>query len=133
MKDDADDKKPGGRAFAEGGGKLPASLAVHGSGAISVATTVGYGEGSAHRDGVAGTGDSEPPQAAPALFTVMEAAEYLRVSKNYLDKLRVSGGGPVFVRLGRRKVLYRTTGRFLQLFGLESIGELPQAEDLEKR
>ena len=33
----------------------------------------------------------------------------------------------------RRKLLYRTTDRFLQLFGLESIDELPQAEDLEKR
>jgi excisionase family DNA binding protein len=41
------------------------------------------------------------------LLTVPEAAEYLRVSKNYLDKLRVSGGGPPFVRFGRRKVLYR--------------------------
>ena len=40
-------------------------------------------------------------------LTVPQAAEYLRVSKNYLDKLRVSGRGPAFVRLGRRKVLYR--------------------------
>ncbi|MEQ1945180.1 helix-turn-helix domain-containing protein [Mesorhizobium sp. VNQ89] len=38
---------------------------------------------------------------------VEQAANYLRVSKNYLDKLRVSGTGPPFVRLGRRKVLYR--------------------------
>ena len=40
-------------------------------------------------------------------LSVEQAADYLRVSKNYLDKLRVSGNGPAFVRLGRRKVLYR--------------------------
>jgi len=33
----------------------------------------------------------------------------------------------------RRKLLYRTTDRFLELFGLENTDELPQAEDLEKR
>ena len=33
----------------------------------------------------------------------------------------------------RRKVLYRTTDRFLHLFGLEGLEELPQAEDLEKQ
>lgn len=33
----------------------------------------------------------------------------------------------------RRTLLYRTTDRFLQLFGLEAIDELPQAEDLERR
>lgn len=41
------------------------------------------------------------------LFTTEEAATYLRVSKSYLDKLRVYGGGPRFLRLGKRKVLYR--------------------------
>ena len=41
------------------------------------------------------------------LLTPREAAAYLRVSKSYLDKLRVYGGGPRFLRLGRRKVLYR--------------------------
>jgi len=51
--------------------------------------------------------DTEPATLGPALLRVEEAAEYLRVSKNYLDKLRVSGGGPAFVRLGRRKVIYR--------------------------
>lgn len=42
-------------------------------------------------------------------LTVEQAADYLCVSKNYLDKLRVSGMGPPFIRLGRRKVLYRTS------------------------
>ena len=50
--------------------------------------------------------DSLKRLSSPYL-TVEQAADYLRVSKNYLDKLRVSGLGPPFVRLGRRKVLYR--------------------------
>ena len=41
------------------------------------------------------------------LLTPREAAEYLRVSKSYLDKLRVYGGGPKFLRPGKRKILYR--------------------------
>jgi len=41
------------------------------------------------------------------LLTTPEAAAYLRGSKSYLDKLRVYGGGPKFLRFGKRKVLYR--------------------------
>ena len=41
-----------------------------------------------------------------SLLTPQEAAADLRVSKSYLDKLRVYGGGPQFLRFGR-KVLYR--------------------------
>ena len=41
------------------------------------------------------------------LLTPLEAATYLRVSKSYLDKLRVYGGGPKFLRPGKRKILYR--------------------------
>lgn len=40
------------------------------------------------------------------LLTTKEVAAYLRVSKSYLDKLRVYGGGPKFLRFGR-KILYR--------------------------
>ena len=40
-------------------------------------------------------------------LTPKEAAAYLRVSKSYLDKLRVYGGGPKFVRFTKRKILYR--------------------------
>jgi excisionase family DNA binding protein len=42
-------------------------------------------------------------------LTPKEAAVYLRVSKSYLDKLRCKGGGPVYLRLGARKILYRKT------------------------
>ncbi len=49
-----------------------------------------------------------PKGAGPAAFlTPGEAAAYLRVSKGYLAKLRVEGGGPVFVRLAARVILYR--------------------------
>jgi excisionase family DNA binding protein len=41
------------------------------------------------------------------LLTPAEAAAYLRVSKSYLDKLRVYGGGPKFLRPSKRKILYR--------------------------
>ena len=32
---------------------------------------------------------------------VQGAADYCGLSKSYLDKLRITGGGPVFFRLGR--------------------------------
>ena len=41
----------------------------------------------------------------PEMLTVAEAAEQLRVSKSFLNRLRVQGGGPQFIKLGRR-VLY---------------------------
>ena len=40
------------------------------------------------------------------LMSTAEAAAYLRVSKSYLDKRRVYGGGPKFLRFGKR-ILYR--------------------------
>lgn len=46
------------------------------------------------------------PKIDPLLST-REAAEHLNVSKSYLDKLRVYGGGPEFIRLSKRKILYR--------------------------
>lgn len=42
------------------------------------------------------------------LLTVIEAAAYCRVSKSFLDKARVYGDGPLFIRLGIRKIGYRT-------------------------
>ena len=39
-------------------------------------------------------------------LTPKQAGGYLHVSKSYLDKLRVYGGGPNFLRFGR-KILYR--------------------------
>jgi excisionase family DNA binding protein len=40
-----------------------------------------------------------------ALFTVKEAAVYLRCGVSTLNKLRVTGGGPRYVKIGG-KILY---------------------------
>jgi excisionase family DNA binding protein len=56
--------------------------------------------------------DRYPTPAQPVskqteeFLTPKQAAAFLRVSKSYLDKLRVYGGGPRFLRFGR-KILYR--------------------------
>ncbi len=34
----------------------------------------------------------------------VEAAEYLGLGKSTLDKLRVTGGGPAFIKIGKRVV-----------------------------
>jgi excisionase family DNA binding protein len=54
------------------------------------------------------TGLGKKTSVTLGLLTVAEAAKYLRVSKSFLDKSRVCGGGPDFIRLGKRKILYRT-------------------------
>lgn len=51
--------------------------------------------------------DRSDDQSSDQLLTPAEAAVQLRCSKSYLDKLRVYGGGPRFLRLGKRKILYR--------------------------
>ena len=40
------------------------------------------------------------------IFRTRQAAEYLGLSKSTLDKMRVQGDGPVFVRLGGRAIGY---------------------------
>lgn len=40
--------------------------------------------------------------ARSSLMNVTEAAERLSVSASYLNKLRVTGGGPPFVKIGAR-------------------------------
>jgi len=42
-----------------------------------------------------------------SLFQAIHAAEYLGISASYLGKLRMTGGGPTFVKLGKRRVAYR--------------------------
>lgn len=44
--------------------------------------------------------------AAPRLLNVNEAADRLGVSVSYLNKLRLSGNGPMFIKLGSRRVVY---------------------------
>lgn len=44
--------------------------------------------------------------AGSILLTVEEAAQRMRLSTSYLNKLRVFGSGPAFHKIGRR-VMYR--------------------------
>ena len=57
--------------------------------------------------------DRSDDETSDQLLTPAEAAAYLRCSKSYLDKLRVYGGGPTFLRLGKRKILYRKPDLYL--------------------
>lgn len=54
---------------------------------------------------------SAPPGASPSdLLTTVEAARFLRLSVPTLERLRLSGDGPVFIKLGpgkRSRVVYR--------------------------
>lgn len=40
------------------------------------------------------------------LLNVPEAARYLRLGVSTLNKMRVNGGGPAFLKLGLRRVVY---------------------------
>jgi hypothetical protein len=42
-----------------------------------------------------------------ARLDTKEAAKYIPCAKSTLDKLRVKGGGPIFIQIGKR-VLYET-------------------------
>jgi predicted DNA-binding transcriptional regulator AlpA len=48
---------------------------------------------------------AQAPNNAVRKLSTLEAAALLGVSKAFLDKLRIYGGGPVFLKIGRR-VLY---------------------------
>jgi hypothetical protein len=40
-------------------------------------------------------------------LTTSEAAAYSRLSKSTLEKMRMIGSGPTFIRAGAKRVLYR--------------------------
>lgn len=50
---------------------------------------------------------SAPVKSDDDLLDTVEMAADLHCSKSYLDKLRCYGGGPPYIRLGPRKILYR--------------------------
>jgi hypothetical protein len=56
-------------------------------------------------------------EVGDVFLTPPEAADYLNCSKSFLDKARVNGTGPTFIRLGRRKVLY--SKRMLTRYALQ--------------
>jgi predicted DNA-binding transcriptional regulator AlpA len=43
-------------------------------------------------------------QTAPHRLRTREAAKYVGLSKSTLDKFRLEGGGPVYIKLGRAVV-----------------------------
>ena len=43
-------------------------------------------------------------QSTSKLLTTQEAAEYLRIAASTLNKMRLTGGGPEFLKLGTRVV-----------------------------
>ena len=47
-----------------------------------------------------------PIQTAPPKLTVPEAAAHLKLSKSFLDKLRLRGNGPAYLKLGTKRVVY---------------------------
>jgi hypothetical protein len=49
----------------------------------------------------------QPNRNQSPLLTPDEAAAWLRVTKGHLARLRVVGGGPLFVKLSRRCIAYR--------------------------
>ena len=83
---------------------------------------------------------------SPAAIEVLSIVAYNQpVSATQIDELRGSACGGALATLVRRRLLrlersedrgsapcYRTTDRFLRLFGLESLSALPRSEELEK-
>jgi len=58
--------------------------------------------------------------ALPELLTTAEAADFLRLSRPTMERLRLSGDGPVFIKLGpgtRARVVYRRADLDAWLFG----------------
>lgn len=55
------------------------------------------------------TNASAPAPFGPpaAYLTTSEAADYIRVTKRWLEKLRQIGGGPPYCKPGLKKILYR--------------------------
>jgi predicted DNA-binding transcriptional regulator AlpA len=48
--------------------------------------------------------DSKTETTFRKKLSTYEAAEYLGLGKSTLDKLRVTGGGPIFIKVGKRIV-----------------------------
>jgi segregation and condensation protein B len=81
---------------------------------------------------------------SPAAIEVLSVVAYNQpATVEELDELRGSPCGSALSTLVRRKLiqverpgggepLYSTTDRFLKLFGLESLAELPRSEELER-
>ena len=83
-------------------------------------------------------------QAAIEVLAIVAYRQPVRAEE--VNELRGTPSGPILVQLVRRQLLrmerpdpgpripqYSTTERFLRLFGLESLDDLPPSEDLDSR
>jgi segregation and condensation protein B len=91
-------------------------------------------------------GKQREARLSQAAIDVLSLVAYNQpISRAELDSLRDKDNGPILSQLVRRRLLridrpeeapqvkfYRTTDRFLKLFGLASIDDLPRTQDLER-
>ena len=47
-----------------------------------------------------------PEPIKPRFLTTTQAAEYLGMTKSYIQRLRMTGEGPEYLRISPRRVLY---------------------------
>jgi len=47
------------------------------------------------------------PDSSPEYLTAPEAATFTRLAVQTLAKMRVTGGGPLYVKAGGRRILYK--------------------------
>ena len=67
-------------------------------------------------------------------LTVMEAAKYVRLSKGTLDNLRTTGGGPRYIKLGRKVIYDRTDlDQWLEDHKQNSTADKPQLRRRRRR
>jgi segregation and condensation protein B len=92
-------------------------------------------------------GSARAARLSPAAVDVLALVAYRQpATKQEIDSLRGAECGGLLRQLvrrgliavvqradaGQREVSYGTTGRFLELFGLQSLEDLPQTQDLQK-
>jgi segregation and condensation protein B len=92
-------------------------------------------------------GKTRQHKLAPAALEVLSIVAYHgAVAADEVSKLRNTPSGSILAQLVRRQLLsvektdtkprqliYRTTRRFLDLFGLSSLDDLPRSQDIDKR
>jgi len=92
-------------------------------------------------------GRIKPAQLSPAAIEVLAVVAYNEpLTADEVNRLRGTSSGPILAQLVRRELLridrpadqprtprYMTTERFLKLFGVKSLAELPQSIDLDRQ
>ena len=90
-------------------------------------------------------GEVKHASLSQAAIDILSIVAYNQpMSREQVEKSRGKSAGPILLQLVRRgllerekttekpvKTLFRTTDRFLELFGLEDIRDLPQSEDVD--